>query len=67
MPGGRSRIWDSAPALQIINEIGGLYTDCDGAPLKFDQAQHHNVRGAIATIGLDHERALTIIAQMTQR
>ncbi|MDM8516627.1 inositol monophosphatase family protein [Desulfobacterales bacterium HSG16] len=56
-----ARIWDTAPAFVIISEIGGQYTDLSGNNLIFDHNRPVHENGAVATIGMDHQKVLASI------
>lgn len=53
-------IWDTAAAWVILNEIGATITDYDGKPLNYTGDTRHE-RGVVATLGLDHNQARSLM------
>jgi 3'(2'), 5'-bisphosphate nucleotidase len=48
----REKLWDTCAPEVLVREAGGLVTDVDGAPLRYDRAGH--VRGVVASNGTRH-------------
>lgn len=62
-PDYRECIWDHAAGLIVVEEAGGKVTDADGKPLNFlDGRRMKNNRGVVATNGIIHAEALSIIS-----
>lgn len=57
----RSGEWDSAAGSLILQEAGGVITDCDGNPLKFCQKTPKNMRGFVASNGHNHDLLISLI------
>ena len=53
-----TKIWDSAPAIPIIQEAGGTITDKFGNPLYVELAKVRNENGIVATNGTRHAEIL---------
>lgn len=62
-PDYRECIWDHAAGQIVVEEAGGKVTDADGKPLSFlDGRRMINNRGVVATNGIIHAEALSIIS-----
>lgn len=48
------KLWDSAAAAVVVNELGGRYTDFDLRELDYASSDHTHRRGAVASVGMDH-------------
>ena len=56
-----AKAWDTAPAKVMLTESGATYTDLDGGPLIYYRESPLHPRGAVATIGMNHEKALACV------
>ncbi len=62
-PDYRECIWDHAAGQIVVEEAGGKVTDANGKPLNFlDGRRMINNRGVVATNGVLHEDALSLIS-----
>lgn len=57
------KLWDSAAAWAVVHELGGSYTDFEGAPLRYDGAGVIHERGAVASLGMDHGLVVTAMRE----
>jgi 3'(2'), 5'-bisphosphate nucleotidase len=55
---GRTNQWDTCGPEAILREAGGVITDWNGEPMKYNRAEVRNLRGIVATNGAIHERVL---------
>ena len=60
----RTSSWDTCGPEALLHEAGGRLTDLDGAPLRYDQAGTHHLRGLIASNTLVHDAAVGKIAPL---
>jgi 3'(2'), 5'-bisphosphate nucleotidase len=56
-PSTRTSSWDTCAPEALLHEAGGLVTDLDGAPLRYDGETTHNCRGLLATNRRLHDAA----------
>jgi 3'(2'), 5'-bisphosphate nucleotidase len=55
---GRTNQWDTCGPEAILREAGGVITDWNGDPMKYNRTEIRNLHGIIATNGTIHERVL---------
>src|SRR5262249_28053307 len=61
-PGFRTKLWDTCGPDAILREAGGRMTDTSNKLLRYNEAEHRNLHGLIATNGVVHDR----VVQVTQ-
>lgn len=61
---GAPHIWDTAAGWVITREIGARVTGYDGSPLEFPHHPTMHADGYVATLGVDHDRARTLMREM---
>lgn len=59
--GHRHWVWDHAPGVALVRAAGGVCTDMDGAPLRFDTGATMPNRGMVISNGRLHDRLLDAI------
>ncbi|MEJ2155710.1 MAG: inositol monophosphatase family protein [Desulfobacteraceae bacterium] len=64
---GSAKIWDTAPGFVMLNEIGGCYTDINGKILEYSLDKKTHKDGAIASFGIDHEKATALVKNFIAR
>jgi len=57
-PNSKTKEWDTAAPQIILEEAGGVITDCWGEPLKYNKANVFNDRGFVASNGVCHSEVL---------
>ncbi|MDX2021346.1 MAG: 3'(2'),5'-bisphosphate nucleotidase CysQ [Deltaproteobacteria bacterium] len=57
-PGIHTKLWDTCGPQAILEAAGGLLTDLDGNPLRYDLPELHNLRGLVASNGALHSHVL---------
>ncbi len=57
----RHWVWDHAPGVALVRAAGGVCTDMDGAPLRFDAGATMPNRGMVISNGWLHDRLLDAI------
>ncbi|MCC6574942.1 MAG: inositol monophosphatase family protein [Planctomycetes bacterium] len=57
------KLWDSAAAAVFVAELGGQYTDFDLRPLDYRRAEVIHERGAVASVGLNHETVVRAVRE----
>lgn len=62
-PGIHTKLWDSCGPQAILEAAGGTLTDLDGAKLRYDTPELHNLRGLVASNGPLHESVLVAIRE----
>jgi 3'(2'), 5'-bisphosphate nucleotidase len=61
-PGGhRHWVWDHAPGVALVRAAGGVCTDMDGSPLRFDAGATMPNRGMVISNGRLHDRLIDAI------
>jgi 3'(2'), 5'-bisphosphate nucleotidase len=60
--GGRTKIWDTCGPEAVLRGAGGVMTDVDGAPLRYDQPDLFNRRGIVASNGALHPFVIETLA-----
>jgi 3'(2'), 5'-bisphosphate nucleotidase len=60
--GGRTKIWDTCGPEAVLRGAGGVMTDVDGEPLRYDQPDLFNRRGIVASNGALHPFVIETLA-----
>lgn len=58
------KLWDSAAAAVVLNELGGRYTDFDLRDLDYGSSDYTHRRGAVASVGLDHVEVVAAVRRL---
>jgi 3'(2'), 5'-bisphosphate nucleotidase len=60
----RTSQWDTCAPEAILREAGGVVTDCNGDPLRYNGPETLNLRGIVASNGVIHDRALEATSEV---
>jgi 3'(2'), 5'-bisphosphate nucleotidase len=60
----RTSQWDSCAPEAILREAGGVVTDWNGEPLRYNRPEVRNLHGIVATNGTIHDRALEVTSEV---
>lgn len=63
-PGNRCKLWDTAAPEIILSESGGKLTDLHGNPLRYRDDRVGHVQGLVASNGVLHHPALSVLSQL---
>jgi 3'(2'), 5'-bisphosphate nucleotidase len=55
---GRTNQWDTCGPEALLREAGGVITDWNGEPMRYNRPEVRNLHGIVATNGVIHERIL---------
>ncbi len=61
----RTNQWDTCGPEAILREAGGVVTDWNGEPMRYNEPQVRNMRGIVATNGTIHERVIEVISEVS--
>lgn len=64
--GAKTNQWDTCAPQVIIEAAGGVMTDRDGQPLRYNIAEIRNLNGVVASNGVMHERVIAETKRILQ-
>ena len=62
--GSRTNQWDTCGPEAILREAGGILTDVEGNPMRYNRPDVRNRDGILASTGVMHDRILEAIAEI---
>lgn len=66
-PNSKTKEWDTCAPQVILQEAGGVFTDCWGEPLNYNKEDVYNARGFVASNGKAHAEIIERIGPFLDR
>jgi 3'(2'), 5'-bisphosphate nucleotidase len=63
----KTKEWDACAPHAVLQAAGGLMTDLNGDPIRYNKTDVRNRRGLLATNGLVHENSLAVVRPIAER